>query len=290
MKNIEILKKYLKNSTSNMSAYGKHHIYRSDFSDIELPMNSGTFEKLNYTKLIKYYFSLIFQLIIFGKKILLNDFVKRYKLICKLQSRLFNQDLIYHSIVLNLLQKQKILEKGVCVIGDGKANFVHGILNLEKISKIYSVNLPQSLIQDYIILTRFNSIDENLIKIVDVEKDLYDERCKLFLIPAQNKNFLIGKDINLFVNTFSFQEMPLKEVHEYINIAKLNRSYLYSLNREQKKMYDDKIISYDEYGLNNIYQNIFKEEAKFVRYRYSIRFPFIHKKKSKVIHSLTKFN
>ena len=222
--------------------------------------------------------------------IFLNDFVKRYKYICRLQSRLFNQDLIYHSVFLTLLQKQKILEKGVCVIGDGKANFVHGVLNLKKISKIYSVNLPQSLIQDYIILTKFNSIDKDLIKIVDVEEDLYDERCKLFLIPAQNKNFLIGKDINLFVNTFSFQEMPLKEVHEYINIAKLNRSYLYSCNREQKIMYDGKIINYDEYGLNDINQNIFKEEAKFVKYRYSKKLPFIHKKKSKVIHSLTKFN
>ena len=74
-----------------MSAYGKHHIYRSDFSDIELPMNSGTFEKLNYTKLIKYYFSLIFQLIIFGKKILLNDF-KHFKPKNKSKSYLYERD------------------------------------------------------------------------------------------------------------------------------------------------------------------------------------------------------
>ena len=273
-----------------MSAYGKHHILNSNFSNIEMPMNSGTFEKLNRIRLIKYCVSLILQIIIFREKILFNNFVKRYKLVCKLQSRLFNQELIYHSIFLNLLKKKEILEKEVCVIGDGKANFIHGVLNLKKISKIYSVNLPQSLIQDYIILTKFNSIDKNLIKIVDKKEDLNDEKCKLFLIPAQNKNFLIGKNINLFVNSFSFQEMPLKEVHEYLEIAKSNRSYLYSINREEKKMYDGKIIKYKDYRLNENGLSIFEDEAKFVRYYYSSKFPFIHKKKSKIIHSLTKFN
>lgn len=272
-----------------MSAYGKHHILNANFSNIEIPMNSGTFIKMNNLIKLKYYLSFIFQISIFGKVVLFNEFARKYKLICREQSRLFNYELLYHSIFLSLLSKRKILKKNVCVIGDGKANFVNGVLNLNEISKIYSVNLPQSLIQDLIILTKFKTIEENLIKVVDKKEDLEDKKCKLFLIPTQNKSFLLNQNINLFVNTFSFQEMPIQEVHEYIEIAKSNHSYLYSLNREEKKMYDNKIIRYKEYGLNEKGNTLFEEEAKFVKYFYNARFPFIHKKKSKVIHSLTKF-
>ena len=77
----------------------------------------------------------------------------------------------------------------MCVIGDGKANFVNGIMNFKGIKKILSVNLPEALIQDYIILTRFKSIDENLIKIVENEDDLNDEEKIIFLIPAKNKDY-----------------------------------------------------------------------------------------------------
>ncbi len=289
MKNIEILEKYLKDSKSGMSAYGIHHILNSNFKDIENSMNSGTFVRLNRVIILKYYLSVIFQLLLFGKEILFNEFIKRYKLICKTQKRLFNQELIFHSIFLNLLKKRDILKKNVCVIGDGKANFVNGVLNLPDVNKIFSINLPQSLIQDYIILTEFNSINEDLIKIVDHKEDLEDEKCKIFLIPAQNKEMLINQNINLFVNTCSFQEMPIKETHSYIDIAQSNGSYLYSCNREEKKMYDNTIIKYRDYGLNKKGTVIFENVANYRKYSMDGKFPFIHKK-SKFIHSLIKFD
>tara|TARA_B100000963_G_C22575983_1_gene648439 strand:- start:521 stop:1411 length:891 start_codon:yes stop_codon:yes gene_type:complete len=290
MKNIEILEKYLENSKSGMSAYGKHHIYNSNFKDIEKSMNSGTFIKLNRVRILKYYLSIVFQLLLFGKEVLFNEFIKRYKSLCKTQMRMFNQELIYHSIFLNLLKKRNILKKKVCVIGDGKANFVNGVLNLADVNKIFSINLPQSLIQDYIILTKFNSIDKKFIKIVEHKEDLKNDKCKIFLIPAQNKEMLINQNIDLFVNSFGFQEMPIEETHSYIDIAQSNGSYLYSLNREEKKMYDNTIIKYKDYGLNKKGTIIFENEANFVKYKYDGKFPFIHKKKSKYIHSLIKFD
>ena len=30
-----------------------------------------------------------------------------------------------------MLKKREILQKNICVIGDGKANFLHGIMNLK---------------------------------------------------------------------------------------------------------------------------------------------------------------
>ena len=43
------------------------------------------------------------------------------------------------------LKKNEILKDNICVIGDGKANFIHGIYNLNKVKKIYSVNLVSSI-------------------------------------------------------------------------------------------------------------------------------------------------
>ena len=100
------------------------------------------------------------------------------------------------------------------------------------------------------------------------------------MIPAKNKDFLFDQNINLFINTFSFQEMPITEVNRYIEIAKSNFAYLYSLNREEKDMLDGKIIRYKEYGISKN-KIIFHEEAKFVKKFYNSRFPFIHKKKAR---------
>ena len=98
MEKIEILKKYIIGSPNYMSAYGKHHILNANFSNIEIPMNSGTFIKMNNLIKLKYYLSFIFQISIFGKVVLFNEFARKYKLICREQSRLFNYELLYHKV------------------------------------------------------------------------------------------------------------------------------------------------------------------------------------------------
>ena len=285
---LNVLKKYLDKSINHMSAYGKHHLLKGNYYDLEEGLNSGTFVKLNTKIKIKYFMSLIFQLLIFKNEIFSNDFIKVYKKICSKQNRLFNYDLIIHSIVMKILQDQKVLNGNICTIGDGKANFVHGLLHNTNVKKIFSVNLPQALIQDYLIIKKYCSIDEKLIKVVEKEDDIND-KYKLFLIPAENKKYLSNIDINLFVNMFSFQEMPMTEVHEYINLAVTNNSFLYSLNREEKIMYDNTKINYYEYGLREKGKIIFEREAKFQNYFYNGTIPFIHKKNGKVINTLVKF-
>lgn len=287
--NIENLKKYLENSKKNMSSFGKELILKANFQNIEVDMNSGTFIKLDRIKKIKSFLSIIPQLIIFKSIMFKNSFVKKYKLVCKKQNRMFNYDLIIHSIVLETLKKENFLRGNICVIGDGKANFIHGIIDNHHIKKIYSVNLPQSLIQDYIILKQYKTVDTKLIKIVNNNEDLLDKNCKIFLIPAENKELLKNKNINLFVNMFSFQEMPLSETKKYIEIAKSNFAHLYSLNREEKVMLDGDKINYYDYGLQKNGKVIFEIEANFVKKYYNLTFPFIHNKRGKVISSLTSF-
>ncbi len=287
--NLEILNKYLQNSENYMSAYGKHHLLKGNFLNIEEPMNSGIFVKSTISTKIKEFFSIIPQIIIYKNEIFKNEFIKKYKEICNSQSRWFNLELIIQAIILKILSDQKILKGDVCTIGDGKAHFIYGVLDKPSVNRIYSVNLPQALIQDYLILKKFNSIEEKQIKVVENDNDLEDKDCKLFFVPVQNKNFLLNKNINLFVNSFSFQEMPLSETKKYIDIAISNNAFLYSLNNELKTMYDGTKINYYDYGINKKGKIVFEEEAKFVKYYYNSKFPFIHKKKGRIISTLAKF-
>ena len=98
--------------------------------------------------------------------------------------------MIRHVFTLDFLNKYNLLNKKICIIGDGKANFVSGCLVLSKNTTLYSVNLPQALIQDYLIIKKFHILDDNFIKVVNNEKDLSLKNIRLFLIPAQNKLFL----------------------------------------------------------------------------------------------------
>ena len=160
---IDILKKYLSGSENYMSTHGKHFILKADYQNIGLGMNSGHFVKLNKYIKFKYYVSLIFQFLIFNKELILNPYIKKYKKICTKQSRWFNVNLINHAIVLRILSEQNILNGNVCTIGDGKANFVTGILDNKNIKKIFSVNLPQALIQDYLVLREFIKLNANIL-------------------------------------------------------------------------------------------------------------------------------
>ena len=286
---LEALKKYLRDSENYMTAHGKHHLLQGDFFNIEAPMNSGIFVKSTLKTRVKEYLSLIPQLIIFKNQLFKNQFIGKYRKICKNQSRWFNLEMIIQAFIIKILYDRNILNGDVCTIGDGKAHFIFGVFDNPNINKIISVNLPQALIQDYLVIKEVKLIDESLIKIVENEKDLEDKKCKIFLVPVQNKDFLKDKNINLFVNSFSFQEMPLEETKKYIDIAVSNNAYLYSLNNEQKTMYDGTKINYQDYGIKKKAKIIFEEDAKFVKYYYNLKFPFIHKKKGKIISTLAKF-
>lgn len=290
MEIISQLENYLSGSKNYMSSYAKQHLYNSNYHNIISPMNSGCFEHLTFYKKLKSPFYNLLIKKIFGKDINNNFFIKNYRKLCKKQDRLFDIGLIIHSIVFKILQDHNLLNEKICTIGDGKANFVNGCLFLkENAIKIYSVNLPQALIQDYIILNKFNLIEDKLIKVVNTEEDLLDKDIKLFLIPAQNKFFLKKRNINLFVNMAAFQEMPISETKDYFDIIKSNKSFLYCLNREEKTMYDGVVIKYKDYHFHLAEKILFEEKAKFYRYFYDLRPPFIHRKESKILHTLAKF-
>ena len=54
-------------------------------------------------------------------------------------------------------------------------------------------------------------------------------------------------------------------------------------------MLDGDIINYSDYGIKEKAKIIFEKEEKFLEKYYNLKFPFIHKKKNKVIGSLSSF-
>ena len=104
-------------------------------------------------------------------------------------------------------------------------------------SKIFSINLSETLINDYLILKNFKILDDHHIQSITTENDKIDFNTKLFLIPASLKKFLLNIDIDLFTNIASFQEMNINEIKNYMDIIKQKKTLFHCCNREYKKLY-----------------------------------------------------
>tara|TARA_Y100000816_G_C26076266_1_gene566603 strand:- start:411 stop:1283 length:873 start_codon:yes stop_codon:yes gene_type:complete len=231
----------------------------------------------------------IMQTIIFGRR--LKEF-HEYKLI-KENYKKFNRqvecDVVRHIFTFNLLNKFKLLKDNVAVIGDGKANFILGSKIINPSIKLFSINLPELLINDLLIINQSNIFSHEEICVVKEEADLEKEHIKLFLIPANKNNLLESKNIDLFVNIVSFQEMNYEQINNYFSIVKSNNSYLYNCNREEKILPDGIKIEYEKYPFNNA-EILFKEECIWHKSIYLSKYPYIKKYDGSHIHSLCKFN
>lgn len=259
---------------------------KHSFLNIKGNYGYGQYKEYN---LIYEAFHNIMQTIIFGRG--LKEF-HEYKLI-KENYKKFNRqvecDVVRHIFTFNLLNKFKLLKDNVAVIGDGKANFILGSKIINPSIKLFSINLPELLINDLLIINQSNIFSNEEICVVKEEDDLEKEHIKLFLIPANKNNLLKSKKIDLFVNIVSFQEMNYEQINNYFSIIKSNNSYLYNCNREEKILPDGIKIEYEKYPFNNA-EMLFKEECIWHKSIYLSKYPYIKKYDGSHIHSLCKFN
>ena len=110
-------------------------------------------------------------------------------------NRQIDVDAVRHVYTFNLLNKYKSPKK-LCVIGDGKANFTLGSIKLWSSSQIFSSNLAETLINDYLILKKSNLVKTvNKIQVIENLNDQIDENKKIVLIPSSLKKILIGKKL-----------------------------------------------------------------------------------------------
>jgi len=177
----------------------------------------------------------------------------------------------------------------VCVIGDGKCNFVIGSLLTFPNSRIFSINLSETLINDYLNLKEMKILDDTEIQVIENAHDEILENKKLILIPSHLKEYLLNKDIDLFVNMASFQEMTINEVENYFRIIKSNNPLFYCCNREYKKLVGGEELYFDNYPWGNIAKK-FNEDCPWHQKFYQVNYPFIKRYDGNIKHCLIDYS
>lgn len=283
-KNIDKLNKFIKFTEKNKSSHWKKYLNsKSDINNIFSSLGFGSYSK---KKKIKKIFHYLLAIAVFGRNIFISNSYKKYKKIFDKSDRQIDVDTIRHIFTFKLIfEKLKLSKiKKICLIGDGKLNAIIGCLSHFPEAKIYSINLAETLINDYLVCKNMKLIKLKNIQIVSSINDLNKSK-KIFLIPSHLKNILFKKKIDLFINIASFQEMQISEIIKYFNIIKSSRSYLYCANREHKKLPGNENIYFSNYPWGNG-KILLLENCQWHQKFYNFSYPFIRKYDGNVKHCL----
>ena len=270
---LQKLNNYLKKSNNYKSSFWLNRLDDEKYLDTKKFLGFGSFTNKNLVSNLAHKF---FQSKIYGNEVFETEEYKKYKNFFKKQNRVINIDNIQHVFFFKKIReniKKKI--SSACVIGDGKINFLSGMLSIYPEAKIYSINLSEVLIHDYLLLKKYNILNEESICVVEKEEDLLKPEIKLFLIPPDNSEVLKNNRIDLFVNFSSFQEMKFSDIENYFDIVKSNKSYLYTCNRYHKILPAGEVLNFNDYPWGDG-SKIFFEKCEWISKYYSFKYPFFY--------------
>ena len=274
----------IKETNLNKSSHWKKHLPDgSDYLNQFEHLGFGMFTKKSVKNLIHN----ILAKIIFGNEVFKTKTYYAYKSIFDKIERYIDVDTIRHIFTFEKI-KEHLNPKTICIIGDGKLNGVLGAHLTFPSANIYSVNLSEVLINDYIILDKINLDLKKSVELIDNINFINNNKI-LTLVPSNYKKFLLNKNIELFINIGSFQEMTKNEINSYFEIIKNNQSKLYCCNREYKKLPDGEELYFDKYPFSNS-RKIFWENCPWHQKFYSLRPPFIHNYDGNIKHCLVDFS
>ncbi len=270
---LQKLNNYLKKSNNYKSSFWLNRLDDEKYLDTKKFLGFGSFTNNNLVSNLAHKF---FQSKIYGNEVFETEEYKKYKNFFKKQNRIINIDNIQHVFFFKKI-RENIRKKinSACVIGDGKINFLSGMLSIYPEAKIYSINLSEVLIHDYLLLKKYNILNEESICVVEKEEDLLKPEIKLFLIPPDNSEVLKNNRIDLFVNFSSFQEMKFSDIENYFDIVKSNKSYLYTCNRYHKILPAGEVLNFNDYPWGDG-SKIFFEKCEWISKYYSFKYPFFY--------------
>ncbi len=285
-KNLYLLNSQIQNTKKNRSSSYKIYLKNADYRNIYSHFATGGFQKKN---ILRSFFNFFFSRLIFKFSIFSSKNFKKLEQINKRLNVSLNINMIWHVIILNILKKET-RPNNICVIGDGKANFIlNALINFTN-AKIYSINLTEVLINDYLILKKSQILKKNNITVISKINQKIDYKKKLFLIPANLKNIINKVKIDLFVSIECLQELNISEQKKYLKIiSKQKNAFFYFLERENKILPG---------GEKNLFKNffpknckiIFNKQASFRNIFYNTKFPFIHFRDKSKRHALVKLS
>ena len=151
--------KYQIHHLDKSSHWEKYLNEKSNFKNKFDQMGFGSYTIKSYKNILHYFLKRI----IFGKEIFKSATHKKYKYLFDKKNRYIDLDTIRHIFTFELLKKY-IYPKKICIIGDGQANGVLGAHLIFPKAKIFSINLSETLINDYIIMNILGSTMNLLLK------------------------------------------------------------------------------------------------------------------------------
>ena len=294
----EILKKELNNSEQTKSSYWEDQFktFKIDNEFNIIDIRKYGFGNLEPNTLVRKFYHNFFLRILFKQFLFSTKWYKLFKEISKTQNKVINFDGFRHICVFELLDTfifNEIQIDNICVIGDGRCNFVSPCFKSKAFKKIVSVNLTETLLCDLIILENDDTIIIDDIAVATSENDfdilMNNEKVKIILVPASKSNMLYNKKIQMFVNMVSFQEISMKNIQTYFDIIKSNKSYFYCMNRKHKELPDGEIIEFEKYPWGNPESIIIDELCPWCQRYYGQKFPFIFKLDGVIQHRLVKY-
>ncbi len=134
--------------------------------------------------------------------------------------------------------------KKVCIIGDGYGFMGMFLKTIFPSIKIVSINLGKTLFFDYLYTATLN---------LNYTTSLADSKREtdFKFICAENYEDSNIKDIDIFINIASMQEMDISTVQSYMKWIRSQLTeavYFYCCNRISKTLPDGSEIKFDEYG------------------------------------------
>ena len=290
------LKKTLKSSIKNRSKYWQRQLNDEDkfnkMNENEIYNINSTGGWGNFTKkhFLKSYLHNLGLYYIFGNKLFNSHIYKMYKNIYDKFNRQIDYHVAKHILMLTLVERYIKNSKKMCVIGDGKLNFLLGANLLNPNSQLFYINLPEVLINDYLVMKEMKFLNgENIEVVEDLDAINYSNKTKLYLIPASQALFCNNLEIDFFFNSHSMQEMTYTEIEKYFNIIRSNNAFFYCNNREFKPgQVGDEDYFFEKMPWNNN-KFLFKEKCPINKKYYNFKYPFI-RKFDQFIHCLAKFN
>ena len=175
--------------------------------------------------------------------------------IAKRQGRVYDKDLLRHSLTLAFLRDRLDLasEKDpIAVIGDGFANMASLILANLPHSRVILVNLTKTLLVD--LAFTFKAFPEAGIALVQDADDMAEAMqrtdIRVIAVGADNARLLAGVPISLAVNIMSMMEMDPPVTKMYFDTLRQcprKSTVFYCCNRVEKRLPDGTITRFSGY-------------------------------------------
>ena len=179
--------------------------------------------------------------------------------------------------------------KRVAIIGDGFGFAGNFIKKTFPSSKIISINLGK--IQIFDCLMTYLETPKSTVNFVG-QKNSYSSQADFNFVPAEEIFDTDIKDIEVFINIASFQEMGIPTVKKYFKFMRsqveANEVVLYCCNRSVKELPAGEIVAFANYGWHTEDKIFFDGPCDWYSH-YPQNFPPVWKKfDGEIVHRLAK--